>query len=182
MRSTLPLLALAVVGLGLVVAPELPAYVGPIVAGIFAAGALARFASSYQDLRRLREGIDRIILRNPGREPSGLVVWRSEELTALAHRRALARELERIVRASNGGSLPNAVPVNRLLVRKHEDELRGLAERLGDPTGNVAARGVLLVHALLERVDSPLYDRDRSGALDGDLDRIDAALDGRSVR
>jgi hypothetical protein len=181
-RATLPLLVLAVVGLALVAAPELPDYVGPIVAGIFAAGALARFAGSYQDLRQLRAGIDRIILRNPDREPSGLVVWRSEELTTLASRRVLAHEIERLVRASNHASLPNAVPVNRPLVRAHEDDLRALAERLADPTRNVSARGVLLVRVLLGDPEGPLYERERSDDLAGELERIARALDGVATR
>lgn len=180
-RATLPLLVLAIVGLALVAAPELPVYVGPIVAGLFVAGAVARFAGSYHDLRQLRAGIDKIILRNPDRVPSSLVAWRGEELVALPSRRTLAREIERIVRASNQASLPNAVPVNRALVRAHDEELRALADRLSDPTQNVAARGVLLVRALLDEASSPIYDRDRSGSLSGDLARITRALDGRQT-
>ena len=164
----------------LATAPELSPFVGVLVAGLFVAAAAARFAGSYHDLRELRSATDRIILRSDDLQPSALVVWRSGELTSIAHRRALAGDIRRILRASNERVLPGAMPLNRRLVRANEDELRELADRLEGSVRDLNPRGVLLVEALLSNADSPLYDRDRSHRFARELKAISRALDARN--
>ena len=84
--------------------------------------------------------------------------WRADELTSRGERSLLARSLRSVVREL--GSPPgfrSTLPLNRRALRPHADELRALAERLGDLERPVAPAGILEVHYLLTSPGSPLH-------------------------
>jgi hypothetical protein len=172
-----PLFALAVLGLLLEAAPDLPWAVGVGVAGLFVGAGLARLAQQWLVVRKLRRIADQLILRGSGRgtAPSSLVAWRTSELTSTGHRRAVADEATRLVHELDAASLPGAVPLNRVAARPFRDELGLLAATLaGD--ASVTARGVLLAERLLTSPRSPLYDRNSAERLGAELRRVRGAL------
>jgi hypothetical protein len=171
-----PLLALALLALLLDAAPSLPWEVGVVVAALFLAAGLARLAQQWLEVRQLRRVADQLILRGGGRTTtSPLIAWRTLELTSLHHRRAVAAEATRLLRELDAGTLPGAVPLNRVATRPFRHELEGLVDAL---TGEEAvdARGVLLAELLLTSPQSPLYDRDAADGLGIQLRRVRAAL------
>lgn len=160
LRAATPLAALAAAALALDAAPGLPWVAGVAAALLFATAAAVRAVQEERELRRIRGSADRLILlgqAHPG--ASGVVVWRSEELTRREHRRLLAREVERTLRYGSTDRLPAAAPVNRGAARASGLLLRRVADRLDDEQP-VTARGILLAEQLLRDPSSPLYDPD----------------------
>ncbi len=95
-------------------------------------------------------------LRSGGR--ASQFQWRADELTSRGERSMLARSVRSVVREL--GPPPgfrSTAPLNRKALRPHADELRALAERLGDLERPVAPAGILEVHYLLTSPGSPLH-------------------------
>ena len=169
-RAALPLVALALVALGLEAAPELR-LAGAAAAGCFALAAAVRAERAQAELRAVRRTADRLILVDAyGAEGSDIVRWRMLELVAPDSRRRLAQELERTLRNSDPARLPSASPLRRGLARRHRELLQRLEERMLDGRP-VTARGVLLLGRLLREPGSPLYDEHA-----GDLSRSIATV------
>jgi hypothetical protein len=132
-------------------------------------------------VRRLRDRRARAIARRAADAelvasllPSPRLAWRTNELVAPEHRRALAQSLADLVHSAEARYLPNAAPVNRAAVRRELDVLLALAARLADTARPVRPRGVLLVEELLYGGDSPVYG---PGAADHLRSRIERATD-----
>jgi len=177
--SAAPLIALAVLALTLLAAPELPWQVGTVVAFLFAAAAAVRTTQQWLVVRRLRVLADRIILRaEPRSIASSLVSWRMLELTSRRHRHVLAADAARLARELDGGTLPGAVPLNRAAVRPHRAELEALSAVL-DGVRPVRPLGILLAEELLSSPASPLFDRTAVDTLGARLRRVFVALDAR---
>jgi len=171
-----PLFALAALALLLDAAPRLPWQVGVVVAALFFAAGLARLAQQSLEVRQLRRVADQLILRGSGRATtSSLIAWRTLELTSVGHRRTVAAEATRLLRELDTGTLPGAVPLNRVAARPFRHELEELVQTLTLEDA-VDARGVLLAHQLLTSPQSPLYDRDAANVLGVQLRRACAAL------
>lgn len=171
-----PLLALAAAALVLEAAPELPWEAGVVVAALFLAAASVRLVHRWLEVRRLRALADRVILHSrehPSATP--LVTWRTAELTGARHRRALATQALRLGRESDAAGLPNAVPLNRVAVRRSRAELEQLADVLAgfEP---VSAHGVLLAEQLLSSLASPLYNPVSADVLRTSVRRVLFAL------
>jgi hypothetical protein len=127
-------------------------------------------------VRRLRERREQAAARRAAdaelvraTPPSPRLAWRTNELLASEHRRALAESLADLVHASETRYLPNASPLNRAAVRRELDVLLALAARLADTTRPVRPRGVLLVERLLTSTRSPIFAR-------GDADDLRATV------
>ena len=156
-RAALPLLALALAALILEADPSLR-LAGAAAAGCFAVAASIRTARARAELGRIRRTADRLILADAvGAEGSEIVRWRGRELVEPASRRGLARELEQTLRRLDPSSLPSASPLRRVNVRRHEELLQRLEQRMLDERP-VTPRGVLLLQRLLREPGSPLYD------------------------
>jgi hypothetical protein len=81
-------------------------------------------------------------------------------------RRQLARSVDGIVRELHGPvRLPGASPLNRVGLRRYEQELSALTERLADLDRPVTVSGMRAVHALVTDGGSPLYDRAAEGEI-----------------
>jgi hypothetical protein len=139
---------------------------GLVFAAIFIAVGTLQALLAYIELAGLRREADRELRlgRKPYFQPA-LVSWRSAELTAERHRRALARAVARTERDLSPATLPGASPLNRIAARPHVDLFRRLAERLAALDRPVEPRAVLLVEDLLASPGSPLYARERANAL-----------------
>lgn len=163
-RAALPLLALGLVALVLEAAPQLR-LAGLAAAGCFALAAAVRAGRAKTELRAIRRTADRLILADMvGVEGSDVVRWRTRELVSPTAREELARELERTLRQLRPGKMPGALPLRRVLARRHEEQLRVLVARMrdGEP---VTARGILLLRRFLREPSSPLYDDAREREL-----------------
>jgi len=110
----------------------------------------ARLRAAHLD-RELATGIP------PETDPALLL--RAERLIKPSMRRALARDLRRIMRDARGGHvwLEARIPSRRREVTEAADELEQLAARLDDDAGPVEPRGVALVRRLLTDGCGPLY-------------------------
>jgi hypothetical protein len=162
-RAALPLVALALVALGLEASPPLR-LAGLAAAACFGLAAAVRVERARAELRAMRRAADRLILASArGVEGSEIVRWRMLELVAPPTREGLAREIEHTLRTSDPGRLPSASPLRRGAARRQRELLLRLEERLLDGRP-VTARGVLLVRRLLRDPGSPLYD-DNAGDL-----------------
>jgi hypothetical protein len=86
--------------------------------------------------------------------------WRAAELVSKRERRLLARSLQTTISQAHETRpyLTSASVANHAAARLCTPELQALARRLADLERPVSPAGVLLVHQLLERPDSPLYD------------------------
>ena len=156
-RAALPLLALALVALALEASPELR-LAGLAAAACFVLAAAVRAERARAELRAIRRSADRLILASArGVEGSDVARWRTLELVAPESRERLARELEQTLRRMDPGRLPSASPLRRGPVRRHQEQLRRLEERMLDGRP-VTARGVVLLRRLLRDPGSPLYD------------------------
>jgi len=156
-RAALPLLALALVALALEASPGLRR-AGLAAAACFVLAAAVRAERARAELRAIRRSADRLILASArGVEGSDVVRWRTLELVAPESREGLARELEQTLRRMDPGRLPSASPLRRGPVRRHQEQLRRLEERMLDGRP-VTARGVVLLRRLLRGPGSPLYD------------------------
>jgi hypothetical protein len=100
----------------------------------------------------------------------------------MSHRHALATDVRRMLHASDANLLPGAVPLTRPAVRRNREALRDLAERLDDPTRDVAPRGVLLAERLLCDIDGPIFNPSRASDLPVELAHVARALDPRRGR
>ena len=169
-RAALPLLALALVALALEASPELR-LAGLAAAACFVLAAAVRAERARAELRAIRRSADRLILASArGVEGSDVVRWRTLELVAPESREGLARELEQTLRRMDPGRLPSASPLRRGPVRRHQEQLRRLEERMLDGRP-VTARGVVLLRRLLRGPGSPLYD-EHAGNLSRALARV----------
>ena len=169
-RAALPLLALALVALALEASPELR-LAGLAAAACFVLAAAVRAERARAELRAIRRSADRLILASArGVEGSDVVRWRTLELVAPESREGLARELEQTLRRMDPGRLPSASPLRRGPVRRHQEQLRRLEERMLDGRP-VTARGVVLLRRLLRDPGSPLYD-EHAGNLSRALARV----------
>jgi hypothetical protein len=156
-RAALPLLALALVALGLEASPQLR-LAGLAAAGCFTLAAAVRAGRARAELRVVRRSADRLILASAGGvEGSDVIRWRTLELVSPGTRQGLARELDRTLRRMDPARLPSASPLRRGPVRRNQELLRRLEERMLDERP-VTARGVLLLRRLLHEPGSPLYD------------------------
>jgi hypothetical protein len=178
LRAAAPLVLLCVLGFALAAAPDLPWPAGIATGGFFLLAAAVRGVRAEHELRLLRQQADRALLR--GIAPmyrSALVAWRAAELTAEAHRLAVAESVNRLLRELDPAKLPGASPLNRVAARSQEDLIVRLRARLADVGSPVEARGVLMAEWLLGDITSPLYDRDRADSLARTLTRTIAALE-----
>jgi len=168
-RSAWPFLALGALALMLDVDPRLPWLAGVGTAAAFVVAAGVRSGRAYLELRSLRRAADVQILRGIRAPYADFVGWRALELEEPAARRRVQRPLRRLVRDLERASLPGASPVNRVLARRHLDELRELESLLHLDVG---ARGILLLDQFLTSPGSPLYARERAAAFGRSLDEI----------
>src|SRR5436309_6946493 len=166
LRSTWPFLGLAAVALMLDIDPRLPWVAGVGTASFFVVAAGIRSGRAYLELRSLRRAADVQILRGIRTPYADFVGWRARELEVPAARRRVQRPLRRLIRDLERVTLPGAAPVNRVLARRHLDELRELEALLHRDVG---ARGVLLLDQFLTHPGSPLYARERTAAFDRTL-------------
>ena len=156
-KAAVPYAAFALAALALDADPRLPWLAGVVGALLFAAAGSVRSLRAHHELVAVRRTADRLIVHSPhSRDASDLVRWRSAELTTRAQRDALRRDVERILGSLDPARLPSASPLRRPAARRCNDLFVGLAARLADERP-VAARGMLLVRALLLDPTSPLY-------------------------
>lgn len=181
LRSAAPLAALAVLAALLALVPEIPRLAAVAAAVAFALAAAIRAAQQHHALARLRASTDRLLVRDAPMPWSPLLAWRSGELTGAEERERLAASIGRLERSATSSYLPGPAPLNRGAVRAQRELLDALADRLLQPEP-VSARGVLLVHRLLDDPAGPLYDRSRTPELAAELRRALSALGERSRR
>jgi hypothetical protein len=176
-RAALPFVALALAALGFEADPRLPWIVGLLAAGAFGGAAGLRWFRAERELAAVRRTIDRLIVLQPhSSETSSLARWRSLELTAPDYRKALAREVDRVLAMLDPRKLPGASPLRRPAARRSEGLLRALSTRLaGDKP--VTARGVLLARELLRDPGSPLFSGESEHLLPIALKRVLGALE-----
>jgi hypothetical protein len=168
-HSAWPFLALAAAALLLDIDPRLPWVAGVGTASFFLVAAGIRSSRAHLELRSLRRAADVQILRGIRTPYADFVGWRAHELEEPAARRRVQRPLRRLIRDLDRVTLPGAAPVNRVLARRHLDELRELEELLHR---GVSARGVLLLDQFLTSPGSPLYARERAAAFQRSLAEI----------
>lgn len=177
LRSAAPLAVLAVAAAGTDADPRLSWLVGALGAACFAAAAGLHALRARLELAAVRRTADRLIVASPaGRDASELVRWRSAELTAENARRALRKELQRVLRELDGRLLPGASPLRRSAARANVELLRRVEARVGDGRP-CTARGLLLVRGLLRDPASPLYAEDADLVLPRALHRLLGALE-----
>jgi hypothetical protein len=126
-------------------------------------------------LKRERELADAELRTSDFTSPR--TAWRARELTVPRNRVALARAVDRLLRAADAHYLPGATPLNRRAVREHARALRELALRLSDLERPVSARGMLLIEDLLTDGCGPLYVSYRAIELRDVLARAGHALE-----
>src|ERR1700756_5416365 len=109
-RAAMPLLAVALVALGLEADPQLR-LAGVAGAARLAVAARGRAPRARAEPRAIRRTADRLILASAvGVEGSDVVRWRTLELVAPATREGLARELQQTLRRIDPARLPPASP------------------------------------------------------------------------
>ena len=176
-KAALPYLALALVALALDADPRLPWAAGLAGAVLFASAGTVRTVRAHYELEAVRRTADRLIVHTPqSRDASGLVRWRSGELTTRAKRDSLRRDVDRILHSLDPDLLPSASPLKRPAARRCRDLFVALAARLGDEQP-VAARGILFVQSVLRDSGSPLYTDDAESSLAPALRRALGALE-----
>jgi hypothetical protein len=177
-RAGLPFLVLGAAALLLEVDPRLPWLAGIASAALFALAGAVRAVRAAVELGRLRRTTDELIHhRGEIGTMSAVVAWRVTELTSIRRRDAVARSVDRALRGSEASRLPGAVPLNRVAVRRSEELLRLLGDRLRDSSRPVTARGVLAAEQLLGDPLSPLYAPGRSGELPRGVTKVLSALE-----
>lgn len=110
---------------------------------------------------RLRPGaLDRDLADGTVPETCGALVLRARELIGLPARRALAHDIDLILREAHASYAwtITRVPLRRAAIIRLADELERLARRLVAPEP-VSARGVAAVRLLLTDGGGPLYHR-----------------------
>ena len=117
---------------------------------------LWRAGRSFLERHRLRSSADAWIALGHD-DPTGWYGWRIAELTASRERKLLARTLRMVVGDLSSPRLSSAVPLNRVALRPHANELLELAERLDALERPVSAGGILHVQRLITSPGSPLY-------------------------
>jgi hypothetical protein len=176
-RAALPFTLLAVAALGFEADRRLPWIVGALAAAFFGGAAALRAYRARRELESVRRTVDRLIVLEPhSSETSALVRWRALELTAPTYRKALRREVVRVLSMLDPGSLPGASPLRRPAARRCEDLLQLLSARLGD-NRPVTARGVLLARQLLRDPGSPLFSDESEHLLPRAIKRVLGALE-----
>ncbi len=102
--------------------------------------------------------LDRSLAAGASSESTAPLALRAWRLTALPHRRSIARAYRGIVRDARDGACPSYVRVTpcRSRVTAATDELTRLADALTQP-GPVAARGAAQALLLLTDGTGPLY-------------------------
>lgn len=160
-RSAWPFVALAALALLLDADPRLPWLAGVATASFFLVAAAIRSARSYVELRSLRNAADVQILRGVRTPYADFVGWRAHELEEARARGRFRAPLHHLIRDLERVTLPGAQPVNRVVARRHLDELRELLALLD---GECSARGLLLLDQLMTHPGSPLYARERAAA------------------
>jgi hypothetical protein len=176
-RAGLPFVLLAVAAGAFEIDSRLPWIVGVLAAGFFVGAAGLRAFRAWHELESVRRNLDRLIVLEPhGSATSAFALWRSLELTAPSYRKAIAREVDRVLSLLDRSSLPGASPLRRPAARRSEDLLRVLAARLRDDRP-VAARGILLACQLLRDPGSPLFSDESEHLLPRALKRVLGALE-----
>jgi hypothetical protein len=178
LRSAAPLAVLAVLAGALALAPDVPREFAGVAAVAFALAALLRAAQRRRELRRLEDGIDRILLRSEPTALSPLLVWRAGRLCSTETRERLVSDLRHAERSAAATHLAGASPLNRTAIRACSAEIDGVCARLADAEA-VEARGILLLRSLLADAGSPLYGRAQASELRGALATARRALDER---
>jgi hypothetical protein len=176
-----PLLTAAILGalVSLVVATPLLLVVA---AGcLMLAGLRALFAA--RDRALLRRQADALLSSGLRVHPqSGLVVWRSGELTAARNRTSLARSLGGFAAELERPASISPVPLNRRAVGPHLPLIHRLADRLAHLERPVSPRGMVLVEELVTNgLTSPLYLGGRAGDVRRALADCLEALEEQSV-
>jgi len=167
-----PFLALALLSALLLLIPEVPPGVAVFAAAAFSLAAAGRAVQQHRALRDMQVSIDRVLLHRQATPLSPLLVWRASQLCAPEAREHLAAALRRAERSASAAHLPGASPLNRPAIRSSAVEIEALASYLTG-TEPVNAKGVLLVHHLLEDPSAPLFGHGPSSDL---RDEIRAAL------
>jgi hypothetical protein len=178
-RSAAPFAVFAFAAALLLLVPGIPRAAAVAAALAFALAAALRATQQHRALVRLRSSVDRLLLRSEASPLSPILSWRAGELCTPDARDHLAKSLRRVDHAAEASHLPGVAPFNRVAIRACHSELDELISSL---RGNepVTARGMLLVRSLLDDPSGPLYDRDRSAELEGELRRALVALEGRA--
>jgi hypothetical protein len=165
-RDGIALAAVGVVPLALGLGDVIRPLSGLVFTGIFVGAGALRSALAYHDLSSLRRTADDEIRRRPRPQtPAPLLQWRSDELTCVRHRLALARTLSRLERDLSPDRLPGASPLNRVAARPQVDLFHAIGARLEAVELPVEPRAILQLEDLLTEPESPLYSRVRAGGL-----------------
>ena len=139
-RAAAPFVALAAVALALGADPGIPWAAVLVCAAAFAGAAVVRALQASADVRRMHRAAQR------------------------RTRDQLSDEIRRILAASSPSRLPSSSPLDRIAVRRNDDQLRRLAARLADD--EPMAPGALAAAAhLLRDPSSPLYANGGGGEL-----------------
>jgi len=177
LKAARPFLVLSLIPLIAGVAGLIPERDGFILGALCAGTGALRAAIERRHLSTLRRLADRQLLGTVVPRVPELVAWRAGELTSEKNRRALNRTLRGVVSELDGRLLPGSSPLNRTGVRPEAGLILALADRVGDATRPVSARGVLLVEELLTDGWGPLYARDQVDELRPSLTRCLRTLD-----
>ena len=170
-----PFLALAVLSALLLLIPEVPPEVAAFAAAAFSLAAVGRAVQQRRALREMQVSIDRVLLHRKATPLSPLLVWRASQLCAPEAREHLAAALRRAERSASAAHLAGASPLNRPAIRSSTVEIEALAGYLAGAEP-VSAKGVLLVHHLLEDPSAPLYGHAPGSDLRDELRAVLAAL------
>lgn len=143
-------------------------------------GVVARRARLRERLAaRWRAGsIERRLARGAAPESDAALALRAQALVGTCFRRALAREVQRVVVDARGRHawLARQVPTRRREILAVADELEAVVERLRGPEP-VSARGVAQVRVLLTDGSGPLYYHGATSTLRSAVARALEALD-----
>jgi len=123
--------------------------------------------------------LDRQLVRGVAPETDAALLLRAERLISPSTRRALARDLRRVIRDARGGHawLEARIPARKREIMEVADELDELASRLDMDAGPVAPRGVALVGMLLTDGCGPLYVTGAAGHLRAAVERAIEGLE-----
>jgi hypothetical protein len=132
------------------------------------------------EARWRRLALDRELAEGALPETCGSLILRAHDLIGLPARRALARDIRRLLREAGSGYpwTVTRVPMRRSAILAAADELELLAHRLVAPDP-VAARGVAEVRLLLSDGGGPLYFRGASYELSAAVARARRDLEVR---
>lgn len=175
MGAAAPFLALAVLSALLLLIPEVPPGAAAFATAAFALAAVGRAAQQHRALRDMQVSIDRVLLQQKATPRSPLLVWRASQLCAPEARENLAVALRRAERSASAAHLAGASPLNRPAIRSCVVEIEALTSYLAS-TDPVNAKGVLLVHHLLEDPSTPLYGHAPASDLKDEIRAVLAAL------